>query len=198
MARLEVITGPMFSGKSEELIRRLRIAAFAEKNLLLVRPNKDDREERNIFNLVSADMKLNNYAKLEKRLIDFPNDLNEMVISVKPDVLGIDEAQFLFDSGYLDLVTDLLNKRKMEDFTIIVSGLNLDAEGRSFGLMSEYMARADDLKLQTAICTKCKRGGAIFTQKIAGSRKQIEIGGANIYTVHCRECFIKQSEMPLI
>lgn len=197
MARMEGIIGPMFSGKSEEMITRLRVAAYAEKNLLLVRPRKDNRSERNIFDLADADNKLGKYEKLIKAVVNSPAHLKELVSSIKPDLLAIDEVQFIFDYGYLDFVLHLLDKNKENDFTVIISGLNLDAEGRTFGLVSDFIIRADDIRLKTAICTKCKCYGAIFTQKISGSRKQIEVGDEKMYTVRCRVCFVKQSEMPL-
>src|SRR3989344_299076 len=196
MAKLEVITGPMFSGKSEEMIRRLRVAAFAERNLILIRPNLDKRPERNVFGLVETDPKLRGYSKLISRVVLSANDLNEIVSLHKPNVIGIDEVQF-FPHDFLDLIINLLDQKKDDDFKIIASGLNLDAEGCPFGIMPELMARADEITILKAICTKCKSEGAIFTQKTARSIKQGEIGGDNICAVRCRKCFVRQSEIPL-
>lgn len=196
MARLEVITGPMFSGKSEEMVRRLRLAAFTERKLLLVRPSMDSRLERNIFDMVSEDKKLGGYKKLTKESISSAANLDNLINSLNPDILGIDETQFLIYE-FLDVIIRLLNKKRRVNFTIIASGLNLDADARPFGLTPELMVRADEVCLLTAICTRCKRSGALFTQKIGGSAKQIEVGGENIYTARCRRCFVRQSEISL-
>lgn len=196
MARLEVITGPMFSGKSEELIRRLRLAAFAERRLLLVKPSMDNRAERNIFDMAGEDKKLGSYPKLIREPASSAANLDDLINSLNPNILGIDETQFL-EYEFLDVIIGLLNNKRGANFTIIASGLNLDADARPFGLTPELMVRADEVCLLTAICTKCKRSGALFTQKIGGSAKQIEVGGENIYTVRCRRCFVRQSEIPL-
>jgi len=196
MARLEVIIGPMFSGKSEEMVRRLRRAAFAKKSLLLATPSLDDRKTRNILAIVAKDTKLSSYERLTAHKFDNAQELAEIIRQEKPDVLAMDEAQFPnYDHALLDLLIDLLNEKKNENFTIIVSGLNLDAEGRPFGIVPDLMARAEEIALLTAICTQCGNE-AFFTQKLKGSQKQIEVGD-DIYTARCRECFIAQSKMNL-
>jgi thymidine kinase len=196
VARLEVITGPMFSGKSEELIRRLRRAAFANQSILLCNPASDDRETRNIFDLVNTDKKLSGYQHLFRAKIAAVQDLEE-ALNNKPQILAIDEIQFLFlNYSVFDFLVDLLEKERNSDFLIITSGLNLDADGRSFGVMPEFMAKADDISLLSAVCVTCGNS-AIFTQKKpGGSQKQIEVGGENLYEARCRKCFIKQSLLP--
>ncbi|MBI2063981.1 MAG: hypothetical protein HYT65_03260 [Candidatus Yanofskybacteria bacterium] len=198
MARLEVITGPMFSGKSEELARRLRRAAFAEKTILLVRPGTDNRKTRNIFDLIKKDQKLKNYDKLIMALVNSSQELQDPQTNYTPNILAIDEAQFLLFE-FLDLILNLLEENKNNDFTIIVSGLNMDADARPFGIMPDLMARADEILLLTAICTSCQgnKQPAIFTQKIGGSGRQIEVGDENIYCARCRVCFVRASKLPL-
>ncbi|MBI2063307.1 MAG: thymidine kinase [Candidatus Yanofskybacteria bacterium] len=197
MARLEVITGPMFSGKSEELARRLRRAVFAEKTMLLVRPDIDNRKTRNIFDLISKDQRLSDYHRLQMARVDSGRKLQIELTHFHTEILAIDEAQFL-TFEFLDLILDLLETEKNNDFTIMVSGLNMDADARPFGIMPDLMARADEILLLTAICTECRNAQASFTQKIGGSGKQIEIGDENIYTARCRKCFVKASKLPLI
>ncbi len=196
MARLEVITGPMFSGKSEELTRRLRRAVFAEKTMMLVRPDMDNRKTRNIFDLVAKEPRLNSYCGLQLAVVNSKQKLQAELDRFSTDILALDEAQFL-TFEFLDLIVELLEKNKDHDFTIIVSGLNMDADARPFGIMPDLMARADEILLLTAICTECRNAQASFTQKIGGSGKQIEIGDENIYTARCRKCFVRASKIPL-
>ncbi len=197
MSRLEIITGPMFSGKSEELARRLRRATFAAKSILLVRPSTDNRKTRNIFDLIENDQRLKDYNRLKMVSLASADELRFLITNHNPDILAIDEAQFLTFVEFLDLIVSLLEENKNKDFTIIASGLNMDADARPFGLMPDLMARADEILLLTAICTKCLDSLAVFTQKIGGSGKQIEIGDENIYTARCRKCFVRASKLPL-
>lgn len=196
MVRLEIITGPMFSGKSEELIRRLRRATLASKTIILVRPATDNRKTRNIFYLIENDPRLKDYRKLKVASIDSADDIRFLMTKYEHDILAIDEGQFL-SFEFLDLIVNLLEENKNMDFTIIISGLNMDADARPFGLMPELMARADEILLLTAICTKCRDNLAMFTQKIGGSGKQIEVGDEDIYTARCRKCFVKASKILL-
>ncbi len=197
MARLEVITGPMFSGKSEELVRRLRRAAFANQSIFLCNPASDVRRTRNIFNLVSNDNKLSSYQHLSRYNITDVENLKEAFDEHKPHILAIDEAQFLFlNYEVFDFLVDLLEREKNSDFLIIVSGLCLDADGRSFGVLPELMAKADEICLLNAVCVRCGNP-AIFTQKKpGGSQKQVEVGDENLYEARCRKCFVKQSLLP--
>ncbi len=190
VARLEVITGPMFSGKSKEVIRRLERATFAHKSILVVKPGMDDRGTRNIFTMIKENPILKHYGLMLKKAVESPAELQEQMGKFKTNLLAIDEAQFL-SYEFMDYILKLLEEKKDENFVVTVSGLNLDVQGRSFGIMPELFARADEPVLLTAICTgKCKgQNLAIFTQKVGGSKQVIEVGDANMYEARCRACF---------
>lgn len=194
MARLEVVTGPMFAGKSKELLRRLERAAHANRGILLIRPSTDNRDTRNIFDFAETDKKLKDYERLFIRTLNHAKELRAMVNSVKPDILAIDEGQF-FDKedgqGILEFIEELLEKMKSKNFTIIVAGLDMDYRHRPFGIMPQLMAMADEVLKLTAICFVCRDeyGPAIFTQRKGGSGKQVEVGDIGLYEARCRACY---------
>jgi thymidine kinase len=185
---LEVITGPMFSGKSEELLRRIRRAAYAKKKISVIKPGTDDRKVRSIFNLIREDKKLSKYPYLTMATINSPEDLANAKID-EAELLAIDEAQF-FEQWFADIVADVINDGE-RDLEIIIVGLDMDAWRKPFGAMPEFMARADSVSKLTAICLECvgAKGPAIFTQKKSiGSGKQIEVGDTHLYEARCRVC----------
>jgi len=190
VARLEVITGPMFSGKSEELIRRLRREGYTGKKILAVKPRIDIRTEE----LIAARSK-GAAGKFERTLafiakpVDNEKELAALVLSPRngPDILGVDEAQF-FGPWFADLVRKLLLRDYIEK--IIVAGLDMDAWGRPFGPMPTLLAMADDVRKETAVCFKCRKASAMMTQKTSkGSGSQIEVGDAGLYEARCRNCW---------
>lgn len=191
---LEVITGPMFSGKSEELLRRLRRAAYAGKSIVVIKPGIDDRKTRSIFNLIRNDEKLKDYRNLSMDAVNSAEKFEE-AIAFGPELLVIDEAQFFdnaeqpADKWFAKYIADLLFDA-MLDMEIIVVGLDMDAWRKPFGAMPELMARADVVTKLTAICLRCKgeNGPAIFTQKNTGSKEQIEVGDTETYEARCRIC----------
>lgn len=197
MARLEVITGPMFSGKSEELVRRMGRSAWANRNILLVKPSSENRNTRNIFNLIEGDKargieankKLKEYDRLAKRSLEHPKELGRLVDSFKPALLVIDEIQF-FGREILEYLEELLEKMKGKNFTIIAAGLDMDAWRRPFGIMPQLLAMADEVLKLTAVCLVCQgeNGPAIFTQKKGGTGKQVEVGDTELYEARCRVC----------
>jgi thymidine kinase len=189
MARLEVITGPMFSGKSEELARRLRRATFANRRIAVIKPSQDDRKTRNIFVIIQEDARLRDYKFLVKQTLSHARELKNLVDNFKPDILAVDEAQFLA-ADFLGYLEELLEKNKSRNFTAIVAGLDMDAWKKPFGMMPQLLAIADEVLKLTAICSKClsKNGPAIFTQKKGGSGEKIEIGDAGLYEARCRVC----------
>ena len=190
MARIEVITGPMFSGKSEELIRRLRRATHAEQNVLVVKPKIDTRTERKI----ASRRKKDNSEKGFEESDSFPahevgsaKELIDLVTEHEPDILAIDEAQF-FQEWLLELITELLDRHESSNLTMIISGLDMDAWKKPFGIMPKLMAIADEVIKLTAVCFKCKKRPANLTYKGGGSSdKQIEVG-SKIYSARCRTC----------
>jgi thymidine kinase len=196
MARLEVITGPMFSGKTEELIRRLRRATFARKKILVIRPSTDNRGARNIFDLIKEDDKLSCYELLATRVLNHVKELRSIVDSWKPHILTIDEAQF-FGSELLEYLDELLEGKKSQNFTVIVAGLDMDAWRRPFGIMPQLLAMADEVLKLTAICVACNgENPAIFTQKKGGTGEQVEVGNTELYEARCRACYYVPSQNP--
>jgi thymidine kinase len=189
MARLEVITGPMFSGKSEELARRLRRATYANRRIMVIKPTQDYRKSRSIFAIIQEDPRLKDYEYLATRTLSHPKELENLINAFRPNMLAIDEAQFL-EAEFLEYIEELLEKNKSRSFTIIVAGLDMDAWRKPFGIMPQLMAIADEVLKLTAICPIClgENGPAIFTQKKGGSGEKIEIGDANIYEARCRVC----------
>ncbi len=189
MAYLEVITGPMFSGKSEELIRLLRRERIAKKKILVIKPAGDTRTAQEVA-ARTKDME----SDIFKKSASFPaqpvgskDEVLELLNAEAYDVLGVDEAQF-FDYWLLDLIKELKLDGTKADLRIIVTGLDLDAWGRTFGTMGDLMALANSVQKLTAICFVCGKD-AMYTQKIGGSKKQIEVGDTDIYEARCERCF---------
>lgn len=190
MARLEVITGPMFSGKSEELIRRLNRATYADQNVLVVKPKIDTRNESRIASRKKKnkkDVKFEECNSFPAHEINTSTELIELVNQNKPDVLAVDEAQF-FQEWLLELIDELLDKEEGTNFKIIVSGLDMDAWKKPFGIMPQLMAKANEVTKFTAVCFRCKKNDANLTYKKSGSMEQIEVGNFQTYEARCRVC----------
>lgn len=189
-ARLEVITGPMFSGKSKEMLRRLIRVGHAQGRMIVARPSIDTRVGRNIFHLLDLDEKLRNYQELVRLNVDDASQLQAAVEARSPDLIAIDEGQFLAVE-FLDFIDAYLQKNKKSGKTVLIAGLDMDAWGRPFGIMPNLLAMADEVLKLTAICTQCRNRNnpAIFTQKLSSSLRQIEIGDTQNYTARCRRCF---------
>ncbi|MDP2933081.1 MAG: hypothetical protein Q8N81_03025 [bacterium] len=191
---LEAITGPMFSGKSEEVARRLRRAAYADKKIVLMKPGIDNRDQRNIFDIVKEDKKLSTYEFLNMASINSPRDWSYILNPPRFDILAIDEVQLLekrLGKLLLKSLTKTIQTGCRLDITVIVAGLDMDAWRKPFGIMPDLMAMADNILKLTAICKHCKgqNGLAIFTQKKSiGSGKQVEVGNEELYEARCRAC----------
>ena len=187
MSRLEVITGPMFSGKSEEMIRRLRRFQYAHMSILVVKPKTDTRQADEIATKLLNDQ-TGEFEKADKfpaLNIDNREELANVIISNNYDVLAIDEGQF-FDSWLVEMISHLLHPTD-KYLQIFVSGLDMDAWRRPFGIMPQLMAMADHIYKTKAVCFACG-ADALFTQKIGGSGQQIEVGSGKIYEARCRKC----------
>ena len=172
---IEVVCGPMFSGKSEELIRRLRRAEIARQRVQIFKPGIDQRYAQD--QIVShSELKIQSegvkdWQELEKRL------------DWRTEVVGIDEAQFLGD-GIVDLVVRLADLGKR----IIIAGLDTDYLGRPFHPMPELLAVADDITKYLAICMQCGNP-AKHTQRLVASEELVVVGAAGMYEARCRRCF---------
>jgi thymidine kinase len=172
---IEVICGPMFSGKSEELIRRLRRAEIARQRVQIFKPGIDQRYSED--HIVShSELKIRSEsvrdaAELEARL------------DRRVEVIGIDEAQFLGE-GLIDTVVRLADIGKR----ILIAGLDTDYLGRPFHPMPELLAVADEITKTLAICMQCGNP-AKHTQRLVASEDLIVVGAEGMYEARCRRCF---------
>jgi len=173
--QIEVICGCMFSGKSEELIRRLRRAAIARQKVQAFKPAIDTRYSKDT--IVSHDAR-----SVESIAVSRAEDLLERV---DPDtrVVGIDEAQFL--TGPLVQVCEKLAARGVR---VIVAGLDQDYLGKPFEPIPQLLAVADSITKVTAVCVVCGRP-ATKSQRLIASHERVVIGGGAIYEPRCRGCF---------
>ncbi len=172
--RLEVICGSMFSGKTEELLRRLKRAVIAGQKISLFKPAIDRRFHDQM--VVSHDN--NRYEAMAV------NDSSEILGLVRHEqVVGIDEAQF-FEPGLTKTVEQLLKLNKR----VVIAGLDLDSNGEPFGSMPALMASAEYVTKVHAICVKCG-DIATFTFKKIRNNQQVELGAKELYEARCRACF---------
>ena len=176
---LEVVCGPMFGGKSEELIRRLRRATIAKQKVMVFKPDIDTRYS--VTNVAS-------HNRTEFPAVPIPTGTEEHIYleiqNENVQVVGIDEAQF-FSSEIIDVCKTLANK----GIRVIVAGLNQTSDGRPFGPMAELMASADEVTVLTAICTECG-APATKSQRLAASNQTVEVGSGDKYAARCRSHFV--------
>ncbi|MBS1767448.1 MAG: thymidine kinase [Acidobacteria bacterium] len=171
---LEVICGPMFSGKSEELIRRVTRALIAKQKVQVFKPAMDDRYDASA---VASHSK----ARLEAMAVQGSDDIRR-VLDPEARVVAIDEAQF-FDDGLIPLVESLAHG----GVRVILAGLDMDFAGRPFGLMPALMARAEFVQKLHAICMVCG-AAASRSQRLIRSGGQVLVGAAEAYEARCRHC----------
>ena len=173
---LETIAGPMFSGKTEELLRRIRRAVLAKQQVMLFKPIQDDRH--NTTDVVSHDARrqealaMRDAAALEAAVLSAP---------VPPNVIGVDEVQF-FDPA----IVDVCNRLADTGIRVIVAGLDLDYLGRPFGPMPLLLAHSEYVTKLHAICSQTG-GPAHFSHRIEGGEDDVQIGGAESYEALARE-----------
>ena len=176
---LEVIAGCMYSGKSEELIRRVRRAAIARQHVQVFKAALDDRYSR-------ADVVSHNGSSLAARPITSAAALWSAV-EAAAQVVAVDEAQF-FDAGLVEVCEELAREGRR----VLAAGLDLDFRGEPFGLMPELVARADAISKLTAVCALCGAPNATRTQRLVGglpaeySAPLIAVGAADLYEARCR------------
>ena len=176
---LEVVCGPMFSGKSEELIRRLRRAEIAGQRVLIVKPKIDDRYD--IGHVVS-----HAGAKMRAVAVTAPAEIPGLVEGY--DVIGVDEVQFF--APEIVLILDGLVEKGMR---VLVSGLDQDFRGFPFGPMPELLCRAELVDKLQAVCHRCG-GPATMTQRLVDGRPApadgatIVVGALDSYEARCRAC----------
>ena len=177
--RIEVVCGSMFSGKTEELIRRMKRAKFAKQKVEIFKPAIDVRYSEE--DVVSHD---------QKHILSTPIDSSAsiLLLSSDIDVVGIDEAQF-FDNGLVDVCNELANR----GVRVIIAGLDMDFRGQPFGPMPALCAIADDVTKVHAICVKCGNL-AYVSHRLVDNDRRVLLGETQEYEPLCRECYQKALE----
>ena len=165
--RIEVICGSMFSGKTEELIRRLKRAKFAKQRVEIYKPAIDTRYSE--ADVVSHDSNIISSTPID-------SSASILLFTSEIDVVGIDEAQF-FDEGLIDVCNQL-------------AGLDMDFRGNPFGPMPGLCAIADEVSKVHAICVKCGQL-ASFSHRTVKNDKQVLLGETAEYEPLCRECYLR-------
>lgn len=174
--RIEVICGSMFSGKTEELIRRLRRAQFANQRVEIFKPAVDTRYSND--EVVSHEG-----HSLRSTPVESSQTLLLMAGNV--DVVGIDEAQF-FDESLVDVCQTLANR----GVRVIVAGLDTDFKGVPFGPIPKLMAVAEDVQKVHAICVRCG-SLANYSHRLNKSEDLVLLGEKDVYEPLCRDCYLK-------
>src|ERR1700688_366158 len=175
MGWIEVVVGPMFSGKSEEWIRRLRRAEIARQRVQIFKPVIDARYAANeIVSHSGLGIPSDNVSKA--------SEIMDKVQS-RTEVIGIDEAQFLGDE-VVEECTKLANLGKR----VIVTGLDTDYLGRPFEPMPRLLAVAEEITKLLAICVRCGNP-AVHTQRLVESEELVVVGAGSAYAARCRRCF---------
>jgi thymidine kinase len=177
---VEVIVGAMFSGKTEELIRRLERARLANQKVEVFKPILDNRYSAT--HVVSHD---------KKTIAATPVDtaVNILMLCSDVDVVGIDEAQF-FDKG----IVEVCNKLANQGIRVIVAGLDMDFRGNPFGSIPDLLAIAEDITKVHPICPKCGNL-ANYTHRKTSEEKRVLLGEKEIYEPLCRKCYQKATKI---
>ncbi len=171
---IEVICGSMFSGKTEELIRRLKRAMIARQKVAIFKPKIDTRYSTT--EIVSHDKQ-----KIKSKVVEKPEEI--LHLALEAQVVGIDEAQF-FDNSLVDICQKLANMGKR----VIVAGLDQDYRGKPFEPIPQLLAVAEYITKTHAICVVCGNP-ANHTQRKTADKDKIIVGATDIYEARCRNCF---------
>jgi len=180
--KLEVVCGAMYSGKSEELIRRLKRQKIAQKEVIVIKPTIDTRREADF--VTSHDG-----SKIAAFAVEQATQIYDL-ITPTTRVVGIDEAQF-FSHELVSVVLELIDK----NITVIIAGLNLDFRSVPFGPMPTLMALADTVTKLSAVCVVCG-DDAFFSQRLVDGQparyedKIIQVGAQEAYQARCRNCYV--------
>lgn len=185
---IEVITGPMYSGKTEELIRRLIRVQYAKQKSIVFKPKIDDR--------YSLDKVVSHNGKEIKSIV--PQRIEDILIEYKKtdyDVVAFDEIQFFPRCNFentIDMI-DLINHMADNGSRVIVAGLDMDFRGKPFGIMADLLCIAEKVDKLTAICTRCG-SLATRTQRLVDGKPAhfkdptVLIGATEVYEARCRNC----------
>ena len=179
---IEVITGCMFSGKTEELIRRINRALIARQKVKIVKPHTDQRYHPT--HVVSHNEKI-----IDSIAVTNASEIVDLAKNY--EVIGIDEAQF-FDEGIVAVCNQLANEGKR----VIVAGLDMDFEGKPFGPMPTLLAVAEYVTKLHAICTKTG-DLASFSFRLTNDADKVKLGNADVYEARSRSSFVEEmSKLP--
>ena len=170
---IEVICGSMFSGKTEELIRRLKRVEIANLKVEIFKPSIDMRYD---------DVKIVSHDANKLQSTPVSNSQTILLLAQDVDVVGIDEAQF-FD----DQITNVCEQLALKGIRVIVAGLDMDYQGKPFGQMPNLLATADYITKLHAICMKCGNIANVSYRKVAGGG-QVLLGEKDLYEPRCRVC----------
>lgn len=179
---VEVIAGSMFSGKSEELIRRLNRARIARQKVQVFKPRIDARYS-------VEEIASHSGQKHNSKPVSSSAELMENIES-ETQVVGIDEGQF-FDMGLIEVVNNLAASGKR----VIIAGLDQDYTGRPFEPMPQLLSIAEFITKTHAICVKCG-STANYSQRTVESEERVEVGASDKYEARCRKCFVPHSDAP--
>lgn len=181
---VEVIAGSMFSGKSEELIRRLNRARIARQKVQVFKPKIDARYSREEIASHSG----------QKHMSLPVSTAAELMAEIKAEtqVVGIDEGQF-FDMELVTVVIELANTGKR----VIIAGLDQDYTGKPFEPMPQLLSIAEYITKTHAICVKCG-STANYSQRTVESEERVEVGASDKYEARCRKCFVPHADTPTV
>jgi len=179
---IEVIAGSMFSGKSEELIRRLRRARIARQKVQVFKPKIDVRFSHD--HIVS-----HSEMRHESSVVETAQEILER-IEAHTDVVGIDEGQF-FDTDLVAVANELARR----GLRVIIAGLDQDYTGRPFDPMPQLLAIAEYITKTHAICVRCGQP-ANYSQRIVEANARVVVGAADSYEARCRRCFVPHADAP--
>ena len=186
---IEVVCGPMFSGKSEELIRRLRRAEIAGQRVLIVKAGIDDRYD--ISHVVT-------HAGAKMRAVNAASSDDLRRFSDGYDVIGLDELHF-FDDAIVEVCVELAERGQR----VIVAGLDTDFRAEPFAWMADLLARAEFVDKLQAVCHRCG-GPATRTQRLVDGRpapfsgETIQVGALDAYEARCRDCYEPGEDVSLV
>lgn len=173
---IEVITGPMFSGKSEELIKRVKILGYANVKTLVIKPAIDKRwEDKKIITRAGS--------AIDAKTVANSSEIMPLVKEGNYQAVCFDEIQFL-DENIVGVIQQLAKEGKR----VIVSGLDQDFQGKPFGVMPQILAIADFVDKQQAVCMVCGKAATMTFRKKSKQTDLVVLGDTDLYEARCRKC----------
>jgi thymidine kinase len=197
-ARLEVIVGPMFSGKTELLIGRLHRALYARKRIRIIKPAYDTRTQGFIAaRAVNPDGTTGITDQLSATMVRNEADFARIIALGDFEVLAVDEAQFFpLDKPMRDALgwfgralRDLMREQRDSNLRIIIAGLDMDFAENPFGPIPGLLAMADSVDKLTGVCMVCGSDSGYISHRIIPGEKQLVVGDVSEYQVRCRACY---------